>query len=558
MSSSEQTTTATGRAAPATSAPHRTPRPARIRMRPRATAFLVPLGLVVSAAAGGAIPFTLASYRDALAVVQRGISMLGGVDAIERAGGLTVIGEGSYDLAGGQQGLHPDRPEPMPLHEVLVLDPAAGRMVHEGRSWTTPDVQEHRRRIYDDGRPPLVVDLLNRHAYWDMAADAKSDLDGYRNVVPHYLLARALESRASLRRLPAEVGRAAVSMTLASGQTLSLGFDPETGLPQFVEYLVDMPNLGDAPVRWTWDGWHEVPGLGLYPAGHTVTLGGTVLRKLRYERVAAGSTAGEEWLSVPDDIDVADPPPLAGRHGEPPPPEPREVADGVHVLADPRAGNSLLVVEFADFLAVVGAPAARRELQQLPATTRPPGETSSSISQRVLEAARSVAPGKRVKYVVLTHWHGDKAGGARVFLAAGASVVATSTTAGVVGAAARRAFTLEPDPWAGRMMSGSIEVVDGRHVMSDGQRELHLIDVGQNPHATGMLVAWLPKERILFQDDLFDPGREGYFPAVERLPVMRWFVDWLERSGLDPERIYAVRGGATVTPEQIGRIRALD
>jgi hypothetical protein len=127
-----------------------------------------------------------------------------------------------------------------------------------------------------------------------------------------------------------------------------------------------------------------------------------------------------------------------------------------------------------------------------------------------------------------------------------------------VGAAARRPFTLEPDPWAGRMMSGSIEVVDGRHVMSDGQRELHLIDVGQNPHATGMLVAWLPKERILFQDDLFDPGREGYFPAVERLPVMRWFVDWLERSGLDPERIYAVRGGATVTPEQIGRIRALD
>lgn len=555
MSSSKQTATATGRAAPATSAPRGARRPARIGLRPRAAAILVPLGLVVSAAAGGAIPFTLASYRDALAVVERGVSMLGGVDAIARAGGLTVIGEGSLDLSGGQQGVHPDRPEPMPLHEVLVLDPAAGRMVYEARSWSSADAQVHRRRVYEESRPALVVDLLNRRAFWDQAQDPTADLDGYRNVVPHYLLERALESRASLRRLPAEVGRAAVSMTLASGQTLTLGFDPETGLPQFVEYLVDMPNLGDAPVRWSWNGWHEVPGLGLYPAGHTVTLGGTVLRKLRYDRVAAGATAGKEWLSVPDDIVVPDPPPLAASGGHPLPLESREVADGVHLLTDPRAGTGLLVVEFLDFLAVVGAPAACRQLQQLPATTRPTGETSSSMSQRALEAARRIAPGKRVKYVVLTHWHGDQSGGARVFLAAGAAVVASPTTARVVGAAARRPFTLEPDPWAGRMMSGSIEVVDGLHVMSDGRRELHLIDVGQNPHAADMLVAWLPKERVLYQAGLFEP--EGHFPAVERLPVMRWFVGWLSSAGLDPESIYAMRGGA-VTPEQIGRIQALD
>jgi hypothetical protein len=43
----------------------------------------------------------------------------------------------------------------------------------------------------------------------------------------------------------------------------------------------------------------------------------------------------------------------------------------------------------------------------------------------------------------------------------------------------------------------------GKRVISDGSRTLELLDVGPNPHAREMMVAYLPKERVVFQGDLF-------------------------------------------------------
>jgi hypothetical protein len=38
---------------------------------------------------------------------------------------------------------------------------------------------------------------------------------------------------------------------------------------------------------------------------------------------------------------------------------------------------------------------------------------------------------------------------------------------------------------------------------------------------------------------------------------MRWFVEWLARSGLDPQTIYAIHGSGRVTEEQLALIRSL-
>jgi hypothetical protein len=43
----------------------------------------------------------------------------------------------------------------------------------------------------------------------------------------------------------------------------------------------------------------------------------------------------------------------------------------------------------------------------------------------------------------------------------------------------------------------------GRRVLSDGTQRLELIDIGPNPHAKEMVIAYLPKQRIVFQGDLF-------------------------------------------------------
>ena len=46
-------------------------------------------------------------------------------------------------------------------------------------------------------------------------------------------------------------------------------------------------------------------------------------------------------------------------------------------------------------------------------------------------------------------------------------------------------------------------IENGRRVLEDKTRKLELIDIGPNPHAREMVIAWLPAERVVFQGDLF-------------------------------------------------------
>jgi hypothetical protein len=43
----------------------------------------------------------------------------------------------------------------------------------------------------------------------------------------------------------------------------------------------------------------------------------------------------------------------------------------------------------------------------------------------------------------------------------------------------------------------------GQRTFTDGDRVVEMIDIGPSPHAREMLSAYLPKQRIVFQGDLF-------------------------------------------------------
>ncbi len=69
---------------------------------------------------------------------------------------------------------------------------------------------------------------------------------------------------------------------------------------------------------------------------------------------------------------------------------------------------------------------------------------------------------------------------------------------------------------------------------------LELLDIGPSPHADEMLVAWLPRQHLLFQGDLLNRPADGR-PRAGNLTT-RYFADWLRNSGLPVERIAAVHG----------------
>lgn len=515
-------------------------------------------------ATGEGGPTTLDRYVRGRTLVSQALTELGGVEAITHAGGLTVSGEGTFDLSARLQGLRPDEPDSTPIAERLAVDWSDGWVAYESDSRVNHDAPEHVRYIYQGAERVLLIDLLNRWAFWVGGRDAAVDRSRYARMVPHLLLADALDHRSSLRYL----GRFtqtdgefdSVSYTLESGETLTLLFDIQSNRLVGAEFLLDMPLLGDTEVAWRFEAYRYVEGLGLYPGGYRIQLGDRDLKAMNYSSIRAG-VERDDLFAAPPDIAVPDPPSaLSTQTAALPSPEPEihRLDDGVYIAPNIRDGFHPLVVEFADFAVVLDTPAGWYEMQQLPPVNWTAGETSSSVGRRLLNLVHRTLPGKPIRYVALTHYHSDHIGGLRPFVAAGATILATPTTVPMVRRAVESSFTIVADELTGTAVTPAIEPVQRERTISDASMTLKLIDVGRNPHADGMLVAYLPRQRLLWVADLFEPLPDNYFPDRARVEVMRWFVEWLDHSGLEPSTIVSIHGTGRVTPEQIEKIRAME
>ena len=84
------------------------------------------------------------------------------------------------------------------------------------------------------------------------------------------------------------------------------------------------------------------------------------------------------------------------------------------------------------------------------------------------------------------------------------------------------------------------EGVVGTRTLTDGSRALVLYHYGGNAHNSGMLMAFLPRERILFEADSYIPGAAGAIhPAI---PNLLQFYDAVQRLRLDVEQILPSHG----------------
>jgi hypothetical protein len=80
-------------------------------------------------------------------------------------------------------------------------------------------------------------------------------------------------------------------------------------------------------------------------------------------------------------------------------------------------------------------------------------------------------------------------------------------------------------------------------VISDGRRNLHISYVQPLSHAEGMLMAYLPAEKIVIEADLYDPPAPGEsLPAVNA--THRVFYEHVRRLGLEVATIAPIHGPA--------------
>ena len=87
----------------------------------------------------------------------------------------------------------------------------------------------------------------------------------------------------------------------------------------------------------------------------------------------------------------------------------------------------------------------------------------------------------------------------------------------------------------------NVETVDEKKVMTDGNHVIELYHLQGNMHNAGLLLAYLPKEKILIQADMFAPPADPNAPPA--LPISTFtenFLTNLDRLKLDVNRIIPV------------------
>jgi cyclase len=199
------------------------------------------------------------------------------------------------------------------------------------------------------------------------------------------------------------------------------------------------------------------------------------------------------------------------------PPLVHRAADGVYYRQSEDEKKIIATtswIEFRDFLVVIDANypwGALPILQDLRKTTTKP-----------------------VRFVLDTHYHADHSYGNGVFAEQGATIISSDDTA--ADSRSRNTPSWEKNKDTGVFDLKQYKLVHplltfhDKLVIDDGERWLELIRVGP-AHTRGDVVAWLPKERILFtgdvcttraQNNLSDPGMDpdGWVRVLGQLADM--------------------------------------
>jgi glyoxylase-like metal-dependent hydrolase (beta-lactamase superfamily II) len=331
-------------------------------------------------------------------------------------------------------------------------------------------------------------------------------------LTPHGFLKAATANNPTVRPGAAR-GSQAVTFT-AFGKYTVTGVINAQNLVERVETRVPNGLLGDFPVEAIYSDYRAVDGVQ-FPMKSQIRQGGFPTLDLPVAEVKPNSAAASQVVGQPR---AAAPPAPA----EPARVAAKELAPGFWAL---EAGVPIsFLLEFNDHVVVIEAPG------------------NDERTEAVLAEVRRVVPGKPIRYVVNTHHHSDHTGGLRGMVAAGIPVITHEVNKPYYERILKNPFTLSPDRLARAPKAPMIEGMQDKRVLTDGTRTVELHHVRGNLHCEGLLMVYLPKEKLLIQADAFAPRPPGAKP----LPSSPFTVNLLEnvrRLKLDVEQMVHVHGG---------------
>jgi glyoxylase-like metal-dependent hydrolase (beta-lactamase superfamily II) len=306
-----------------------------------------------------------------------------------------------------------------------------------------------------------------------------------------------------------------------SGKSYTInGYVNDQNLVERVETWLGENIMGDMQILATYTGWKDFGG-AMAPSKIVQTRGGWPFFEVDVTAAKAN----------PSDVaTIARPPAPAGggRGGGPGGAPPalvvttEKLGDGLYRLTTGPGSYDSLVVEFKDYVMML--------------------EAGQSIArgQAYVAKTKELFPNKPIRYVMNTHPHSDHTGGLPALVAEGATIITQQNNKAFLEKALNTPRTLLDDVLAKNPKPAKIETVAEKKIYSDGTRTVEMYHTWPVPHSNGLMIAYLPKEKILFQGDFSLPAAGQ--PANDHVKALAPIV--LDRLKLDFQRYINVHTSA--------------
>jgi glyoxylase-like metal-dependent hydrolase (beta-lactamase superfamily II) len=489
---------------------------------------------------------------DAMDRVDRGLAAMGGADKVSALQAVAVKGTARHWEP--EQSVKADGEMRLAGDSIFVLTRDLAN--------DAARIEWDRNFVYPSPREYKFTEVVTKSAGYvdgiDSTGRTKRDLESNpaRHAMSGQRLAAAQrELRRSSPRLLAEMkahpgdleadeisigDKRMPAVRYQAGDTrFFVAFDGSTGLPARIR-TIDADNIhGDSSYDLVLSDYRDVSGVKI---AHTqgYELNGREVIHIQYQEARAGAAAPPGGFEVPADLQA--PPPARGNvpyqwvirrqfigtyldtdamtH------DPQgaglkltELAPGVLQVAG--GSHNSFIVEMADHLVVFDAPI---------------GEAQSRFT---LDALKAKYPSKPVKLLVLTHHHMDHTGGARTFVAQGASVLVGKGNGPHFDKVFAAPHKVDGDSLDKAPRKPDIEEIADRKVLDDGQRKIEILRV-DNPHADGLLIAYVPDAKIGFVVDIWSPGRDKL--GDKATPGQQALVAAVAKLSSTPERFAGGHG----------------
>ena len=299
-------------------------------------------------------------------------------------------------------------------------------------------------------------------------------------LTPHGFLNGAMQNNATAKK-----GKGGTEVTFtAMGKFKVIGTIDSQGMVTKTETWIPNPVLGDMLVETDYSGYKDFNGVK-FPTMIVQKQGGYPLLDLAVTDVKTNVPLD---LTVPDAVKNAKLPPVVVQT--------QKLGDGLWWLGG--GSHHSVVVEYPTYITVIESP------------------LNDERAMAVIAEAKKLVPNKPIKYLVNTHNHFDHLGGVRAFVAEGATIITNQMNKPYYEKIFKYPHTLAPDRLSQNPKKATFITVKDKYVLSDGGREIDILHIENNNHNEGMMMVYIPKEKVLVEADDFTPGAPNGPPPAPR------------------------------------------